>query len=187
MDFFYTIDLVVFYFVNHTISTGFLDKFFSIITDVHKWYIAYLILAGIAFFKGGTRGKIVVISLIVLITFSDQTGHKILKEAFQRIRPCNALADALTPIGCSGSFSFPSNHALNNFAAATFLVRFYPSYKWIFLVVAFLIALSRVYLGVHYPSDILAGALIGSLFGYLFSFAAFKTENFFTKHQSNEK
>ena len=87
MDFLYSIDLAIFYLLNHTISTGFLDKFFSIITDVNKWYIAYLILAGIAFFKGGRRGKIVVIGLIIMITVTDQTGYRILKEIIMRIRP----------------------------------------------------------------------------------------------------
>ena len=179
MEFLYSFDLAIFYLFNHTISTGFLDKFFSIITDVNKWYIAYLILIGIAFFKGGLRGKIAVLTLIILITVTDQTGYRILKEFFERIRPCNALSDAITPIGCAGGFSFPSNHALNNFAAAVFLLRLFPQYKWIFLITATLISISRIYLGVHYPSDVLAGALIGSAFGYLFSMIALKTEDYF--------
>jgi hypothetical protein len=61
MEVFYSIDLAIFYFFNHTISTGFLDKFFSIITNVNNWYIAYLILLGILFFKGGRTGKIAVL------------------------------------------------------------------------------------------------------------------------------
>jgi len=187
MDILYSIDLAIFYFFNHTISTGFLDKFFSIITDVSKWYIAYIILAGIAVTKGGTRGRIAVAGIIILIIFTDQTGHRLLKEIFQRIRPCNALPDVMTPIDCRGSFSLPSNHALNNFAAATFLWRLFPKFKWVFFITAFLLALSRVYLGLHYPSDIVAGAIIGSAFGYLFSIAALKIDEYMKKQpEKNE-
>ena len=184
MDFLYSIDLAIFYFLNHTISTGFLDKFFSIITDVNKWYIAYIILLGIAFFKGGRKGKIAVIGLILLIVVTDQTGYRILKEFFERVRPCNELNDVITPVGCAGGFSFPSNHALNNFASAFFLLRLFPNYKWIFLIVATLVSLSRIYLGVHYPSDVIGGALIGAAFGYLFSVGALKAEEYFTKRAS---
>jgi len=186
MEFLYSIDLAIFYFFNHTISTELLDKFFSIITDVNKWYIAYLILVGIAFFKGGRRGKIAVIALIVLITVTDQTGYRILKEYIERIRPCNALPDVITPVGCAGGFSFPSNHALNNFAAAVFLLRLFPSYKWIFLITAILISLSRIYLGVHYPSDVLGGALIGAAFGYLFSIAALGFAKYLESKEKNK-
>jgi undecaprenyl-diphosphatase len=178
MEFLYSFDLAIFYLFNHTISTGFLDKFFSIITDVNKWYIAYLILIGIAFFKGGLRGKIAVITLIILIVVTDQTGYRLLKELFERVRPCNALSDVITPIGCAGGFSFPSNHALNNFAAAVFLLRLFRQYKWIFLITATLISISRIYLGVHYPSDVLGGAIIGTAFGYLFSIIALKIEEY---------
>ena len=187
MEFLYSIDLAIFYFFNHTISTGLLDKIFSIITDVNKWYIAYIILVGIAIFKGGLRGKLVVISLIILIIVTDQTGYRLLKELFERVRPCNALSDAITPIGCAGGFSFPSNHALNNFAAAVFLLRLYPQYKWIFLITATLIAISRIYLGVHYPSDVLVGALIGSAFGYLFSIIALKLEAYIISKKNRFK
>jgi undecaprenyl-diphosphatase len=167
-DFFYSIDLVIFYFFNHTLSTPFLDKFFSIITNVNNWYITYVILLLICFFKGGIKGKIAVAGVILLIAFSDQFAYHILKETFHRLRPCMALKDAITPLGCNGTYSFPSNHAVNNFAAATFFYFLFPKYKWPLFITASLIAISRVYLGLHYPSDILGGALIGSFLGYVF-------------------
>ena len=168
-SFIYSIDLTVFYFFNHTLSSGFLDKFFSMISNVNNWYIAYVILLGISFFKGGRKGKIAVLGVIILIIVTDQTGAHLIKELVRRIRPCNALTDALTPLGCTGSYSFPSNHALNNFAAATFYYRLFPKLKWVLFFTASLVAISRVYMGLHYPSDILGGAILGSVFGFIFA------------------
>ncbi len=168
-EFFYSIDLAVFYFLNHSLSTGFLDKFFSIITNVNNWYIAYIILLGISFFKGGRKGRIAAVGVIILILITDQTGAHLLKEIIHRVRPCNAIPDAITPLGCTGSYSFPSNHALNNFAAAVFYHRLFPRLKWVLYITASLIAVSRVYMGLHYPSDILGGSLLGIIFGYIFA------------------
>lgn len=183
-EFFYSIDLSIFYFFNHTLSAGVLDKFFSIITNVNNWYIAYLILLGISIFKGGRKGKIAAIGVIILILVSDQTGYHLLKEMVKRIRPCNALTDAIAPLGCTGSYSFPSNHALNNFAAATFYYRIYPNLKWILFTVASLVSISRVYLGLHYPSDILGGALLGIIFGYIFSILVLWLDTKFSSNKS---
>lgn len=178
-DFLYSIDLNILYFFNHSLSTGFLDKFFSIITNVNNWYIAYIILLGLSWTKGGRTGKIAVIGILLLIVVGDQLGHRVLKEIFQRERPCNVLSDILTPLGCTGSYSFPSNHALNNFAAATFFYRLFPNLKWILFITAFLVALSRIYLGLHYPSDMIGGAIIGIFFGYIFAEGVIRFNNWF--------
>jgi undecaprenyl-diphosphatase len=184
MEVFYSIDLAIFYLLNHSISTGFLDKFFSIITNVNNWYISYLILLSILFFKGGRIGKIAVLGIIILITVTDQIGYRLLKEFFERARPCNALSDVLAPLGCTGSYSFPSNHAINNFAAAAFFSMLFPKYKIVLFVTAFLVAISRVYLGLHYPSDIIAGAAIGMIFGYIFARAVLKINDHFNIKQN---
>lgn len=176
-QFFYSIDLGVLYFFNHTLSCGFLNKFFSIITNVNNWYIAYLILLGISFVKGGRKGKIAAVGVLLLILVTDQSSARIIKEIFHRIRPCNALTDVLTPLGCNGTFSFPSNHALNNFAAAVFFYKLFPKLKWPLFIAASLVAISRVYMGLHYPSDILGGAIIGSAFGYIFAIGALKIDD----------
>jgi len=184
MDIFYSIDLSIFYFFNHTISTGFLDKFFSIITNVNNWYITFLLLLSLLFFKGGRIGKISALGILILITITDQTSHKFFKEFFERARPCNSLSDVLTPLGCTGSFSFPSNHAVNNFAAAAFFSRLYPNYKTLLFIIASLVALSRVYLGLHYPSDIIAGAAIGIVFGYLSSLIVLKIDDIINRRKT---
>ncbi len=169
MDFLFSVDIAIFYFFNHTLSAGFLDKFFSIITNVNNWYITYVILLSLCFIKGGTKGKLAVIGIILLIIATDQLGYRVLKDLIARPRPFSVLSDVILPIGSTGTYSFPSNHALNNFAAAVFFYRLYPNLKWALFITAFLVSISRVYLGLHYPSDILGGALIGSVFGYIFA------------------
>ncbi len=178
VHFLYSIDLSVFYFINHTLSCGALNRFFTTITNVNNWYIAYLIIIGILLFKGGRIGRIAAIGALLLVLATDQLSARVIKEIFHRIRPCNALADVITPLGCNGTFSFPSNHAVNNFAEAMFFYKLFPKFKWLLFITASLIALSRVYIGVHYPSDIVGGAIIGCAFGYAFAYAALKINEF---------
>lgn len=178
-EFLYSTDLVVFYFFNHSLSFPILDKFFSIITSVNNWFITYVILLGLTWKYGGKRGKIAVIVTLVMIAITDQTGYRLLKEFFARPRPCDVLKDVITPLGCTGTYSFPSNHALNNFAAATYFSFLFPQFRVILFIAATLIAISRVYLGLHYPSDIIGGAIIGIIFGYIFSELVFFIESKF--------
>jgi len=183
-EFLYSIDLAVFYFFNHSLSTPVLDKFFSIITSLNNWLITYVILLGLTWKYGGKRGKIAVVFTLIMIIITDQTGYRILKEYFARPRPCDFLTDVITPLGCTGTYSFPSNHALNNFAVATYFSFLFPKFRVVLFVIASLIAISRVYLGLHYPSDIIGGAIIGIIFGYIFSeIVLFIEAKFFSKNK----
>lgn len=179
IDVLYQIDVAVFYFFNHTITNPFLDKFFMFITDVKNWYLTYLVLFFILFFKGGRIGKISAGFMILLIITSDQFSSHLLKNLIERIRPCNVLPDVRTILGCSGTFSFPSTHAVNNFAAAAFFSKIFPKYKWVLFSSAFLVAISRPYLGLHYPSDTLGGAVVGIVLGYLFAIIVLKIDTKF--------
>ena len=179
IDVLYQLDVSILHFLNQTISNPIFDKFFIFITDVKNWYLTYLVLFLILIFKGGRIGRLSAVFMLVLIVTSDQFSSHFLKNLFERLRPCNVLPDVRTLIGCSGTFSFPSSHAVNNFAAATFFAVIFPKYKWILFVSAFLVAISRPYLGLHYPSDTLGGAIIGILLGYLFALLVLKVDEKF--------
>jgi undecaprenyl-diphosphatase len=187
IDFLYSIDTTIFYFINHTLSNRLFDRFFPFITEVKHWYIAYIILWCIAFFKGGRLGKIAAIGALLLITVSDQISSAVLKDLFGRARPCITLPDVHILAGCTGSGSFPSSHAVNNFAIAIFFTMLYPKLKGILFTVATLVALSRPYCGVHYPSDIVGGALIGLAIGYIFGYLALKTNAYFEAKKAEAK
>ena len=102
--------------------------------------------------------------LALLIGLSDLLGGQ-LKMLIARPRPCQILVHIHELVGCGGSFSMPSNHAVNSSTAIAFLVTLYPSLGWVLWPLMVLIGVSRVYLGAHYVTDVLAGWVIGLLLG----------------------
>ena len=90
-----------------------------------------------------------------------------LKWVFERVRPCRALPDAvkIEPNGCGALFSFPSNHAANTAAIASFLQMLYPKSGWVTWPVVALIGFARVYVGAHYVGDVLGGWVLGGILG----------------------
>ena len=184
LDFFYSIDSWLLHFINNTLSNPLFDKFFPFITEVKNWYVAYIILFFILVIKGGRIGRIASIALIFLIIATDQFSSFFLKNLIARVRPCNVFTDLNVLVTCTESFSFPSSHAVNNFAAAIFFAKLFPKLKWSFFIVAILEAFSRPYVGVHYPSDAVGGALIGLFFGYIFAFLVIKIDNLFIQRKT---
>ncbi len=184
LDFFYSIDTWLLHFINNTLSNPLLDKFFPFITEVKNWYVAYIILFLILVIKGGKIGRIASIALFILIITTDQFSSFFLKNLFARVRPCNVFTNLNVLVTCTESFSFPSSHAVNNFAVAMFFTKLFPKLKWSFFIVAILQAFSRPYVGVHYPSDVVGGALIGLFFGYIFAFLVIKIDSLFIQRKT---
>ena len=102
-------------------------------------------------------------SLILTLIIATIVGEGIVKHIVRRVRPCNKQNNfsiiSLKPI----SYSFPSGHTLSSFAAAEMLSMYFIQYRFVFIAMALLIALSRLYLYVHYPTDVIAGIIIGVL------------------------
>jgi undecaprenyl-diphosphatase len=105
---------------------------------------------------------LVFILCVIGLAVADASGH-LLKHLFERPRPCNVLQDVRLLVGCGGSFSFPSNHAFNAFTIAAIFAHFFRKAALPAFFIAFLVAFSRIYIGVHYPSDVIAGAFAGGM------------------------
>ena len=125
------------------------------------------------------RGLALVLATALAVSISDFLGAT-LKELIARDRPCHVLSNVKDIANCSNSFSFPSNHAVNSFTFATIVTLAYKNLTFLLYVSALLIGYSRIYLGVHYPTDVLSGALLGILIGFLgYKYFYLKILNFF--------
>lgn len=125
------------------------------------------------------RGLALVLATALAVSISDFLGAT-LKELIARDRPCHVLSHIKDIANCSNSFSFPSNHAVNSFTFATIVTLAYKNLTFLLYVSALLIGYSRIYLGVHYPTDVLSGTLLGILIGFLgYKYFYLKILNFF--------
>lgn len=118
-----------------------------------------------------------VAAVAALIIAVDQFGAQI-KHLVARVRPCHALAGIHQLTGCGGTFSFPSNHALNTAAAAAFAQVLYPRTRWIAWPIVAVAGFSRVYVGAHYVTDVLGAWIIGGSLGALAGMLLVKSRYF---------
>jgi undecaprenyl-diphosphatase len=162
IEFIQHVDVILFYFFNTTLQNPFFDWFMPFVTEKTHWFPVWAVIVGLLLWKGEKKGRIAVILIIPLIFMSDQFSAHVLKPWIARTRPCVALTDVHLLIKLTKSYSFPSAHASNFFALATFFSFFYPRYKWWYFTVALIVGMSRVFVGVHYPFDVLGGAILGS-------------------------
>lgn len=143
------------------IQNKYLDKLMWFMTTMGNGGIIWISISIILILGGQYRevGNIILLTLAV----STIIGEGIIKHIVKRIRPCNHENSFNLLISKPISYSFPSGHTVSSFAVASVLSTYFAQYSLIFMGIAFLIALSRIYLYVHYPSDVAAGMLIGVL------------------------
>jgi undecaprenyl-diphosphatase len=188
MDALLNIDRQLFFFINRGLQNPLFDAIMPFLTDLNRKPIALVIVAilwMLLLWKGGTRGRIAALLLIPAITLSDQLNSSYLKFIIERPRPCHELWDIHLLVGCGSGYSFPSSHAVNNFAGALLLAYFLPRWTWAFFTYATAVTFSRVYVGVHYPSDIVAGAIVGLAISALIIFIFRLIEDWWWKRRTS--
>lgn len=174
------IDKDLFLFLNNLGSANY-DPFWILISNKWIWIPLYALFLFILAKNFKLKSLVFILIFVALgITISDQIAG-IFKVGFARLRPCHdvSLQGLMRIVDCGGSFGFYSSHASNSFFLASFLsVLLKNKYGWFpyFLFIwAIIVSYSRIYLGVHFPFDILMGAIMGFLLGGLFATLAKKT------------
>lgn len=167
------LDKQLFVFLNGLGSEQY-DGFWLLITKQFYWAPVFLFVFYLLYKQLGWRHLLLMlVSIAVMITFTDQFTN-LIKNSVQRLRPCNdvEIKNVIRIVKSSGSFSYFSGHASNSMASTVFVflvLRKYYKYAFLLFLFPLIFAYSRIYLGLHFPGDILSGYLFGIMAGFGFS------------------
>ena len=160
--------------INSGLSNSFFDWLMPFLRNRYFWTPVYVFLIIFLIRNYKKNGLICIMFLLLTFGLADFTSASVIKPSIQRLRPCNEVGfkeEIISRVACGAGFSFPSSHAANHFALAMFLsIVFTKRWKWIWLITfawAFSIAFAQVYVGVHFPIDVTAGAVLGCIIGYI--------------------
>ncbi|HOP07713.1 MAG TPA: phosphatase PAP2 family protein [candidate division Zixibacteria bacterium] len=167
LEFLDSLDKTLFVFVNFYLANPVTDFIMPILTSDYLLRIGYGIAMLAVLIWGDRRLRWLVLVSLIVLTVTDQTSSQFLKKLIERPRPCHVLSQVHLLVGCGGGFSMPSSHAANAFAQAALFALTTRTAKYWLVPTAALVALSRIFVGVHYPFDVLAGATLGWGIGWL--------------------
>ena len=170
LEFLNNIDTNIFIFLNG-INSQFWDNIMWWISGSKSWIPMYAVIVAYIVYKQRWKSIITLIFIALVVTLADQISVHAFKEVFQRLRPCHnpVLQDIVHIVRdkCGGQYGFVSSHAANTYAVAFFLSSLFKNryFSWFILIWATVVSYSRIYLGVHYPFDVLGGATLGAIIG----------------------
>lgn len=166
-----SLDQELFVYLNSLGSETF-DGLWLLITKQLNWIPFFLLLLYFIYKKLGVKQTLYLFLFVALLIFFTDQITNLFKNGFQRLRPCNnpEINSFIRIVQSRTSFSFFSGHASNTMAVATFLYLVFKKdfkYFWLLFLWPLVFAYSRIYLGLHYPLDILSGYLFGGILGFL--------------------
>ena len=164
------IDLYLFHAINAGTDIPVITELLIIFRNKLLWIPLYILILSFILLNYGRKKWFVVTFLVLTVVITDNISSQLVKKNIQRSRPCNTEhVEAVSRIHCGHGYSFPSSHASNHFgiAAFLFLLFFWVPYRGLILVWAAIISFAQIYVGVHYPSDVIAGAILGIILGYI--------------------
>lgn len=161
------LDKILFILINVELANPVTDFIMPIITSDNVLRIGYGLAMLLLLWKGSARVRWMVLFSAVTILVSDQISSHLMKSIFERARPCQIMSDIHLLVNCGGGFSMPSSHAANSFAQAAFWGAHNKKSQGYLIIVAGLIAVSRIFVGVHYPGDVFVGTIVGSIIGLI--------------------
>lgn len=170
-------DIEVFKLINTESANALFDFLCPILRFPKTWIPLYISMLIIALFKYKNKIWLWILFCILCITLTDQLSSQWLKYLFDRPRPCSIpdITNVILRVNrCPGNASFPSSHAVNHMAIAFFFLSSLGKemryYKYFILLWPIAISFAQVYVGVHYPVDVLSGMMIGLILGWIVSF-----------------
>lgn len=170
------IDHALFVFINGSLANPVTDRVMPIITNDNLLRLIYGAILVILLGAGRKPFIWVVGFSLLVVVLTDQTSSALLKPWIGRMRPCKVMEVHLL-VGCGGGFAFPSSHATNLFGQAVFFGLLFKKYLPYLLGFAFLVGVSRIFVGVHYPLDIVGGIVAGGFEGALAAYVVWKLDN----------
>ena len=174
-------DRFLFHKINHVWTNRALDAVLPLVTDLNKsrvflgLVLPLVLLAWV--WRQRLRAVRAILALALIVGMTDLVCYRAIKPLVHRLRPEYAGVAPVLRAGSHGRYGFPSNHAANSFAAAAFLSALDPALSLPLFAAASVVAYSRVYVGAHFPLDVVGGALVGMVLGFAGAWALLRLES----------